>query len=329
MPLIVMLILICVIAIIFVVGAQFESQPEIAEINKDIETKEEQISAAVDIAATDIGTNTKATFTVATGEIHIYNSSTSGTATMNKTKWYSFLKQIVDADDNLNAVRSITFDNEVNAPTDSSRLFYPIISNNNHSLSKLVTINNLNKLNARNIENMNSMFEKCSSLTTLDVGKFTVSGVYKMQRTFADCSSLTSVGIFNYAYNVQDTSYMFYNCSSLIEFEMKGMGAHLQYMDSMFSGCTKLRKFVAPTSIPLYDGSSRGDRMFYRCESLEEIHWVNFPAYYSNEVFEGCTSLKKVVLGSNHQALNAASVFKGVTSLEYVDLSLVRTVKYR
>ena len=63
-PLVVMLILICVIATIIVV-TNFGRPQEIAELEKEnVATKEEHISAAVDIAATSIGTNVKATFTV-------------------------------------------------------------------------------------------------------------------------------------------------------------------------------------------------------------------------------------------------------------------------
>ena len=117
MLLIVMLMLICIIAIC-VVGAHSVHPTETAELNKDVEPEEEHISAAVDIAATSIGKNTKATFTASTGEIHIYNSSTSGAdATINKTNWNTFLKKIITADGNLDAIKSITFDNKVYAPT--------------------------------------------------------------------------------------------------------------------------------------------------------------------------------------------------------------------
>ena len=137
MLLIVMLMLICIIAIC-VVGAHSVHPTETAELNKDVEQKEEHISAAVDIAATSIGTNAKATFTVSTGEIHIYG--TSGMATMSKSSWYTFLKKIITADGNLDAVKTITFDSFVYLPADSSRLFYPLISSTDYPFSKLTTI---------------------------------------------------------------------------------------------------------------------------------------------------------------------------------------------
>ena len=71
-PLIVVLMLICVITIIYLVGAHSVRPTETAELNKDVEQKEEHISAATDIAATSIGTNVGARFEASTGEIYIY-----------------------------------------------------------------------------------------------------------------------------------------------------------------------------------------------------------------------------------------------------------------
>ena len=67
-PLIVVLMLICVITIIYLVGAHSVRPSETAELNKDVEQKEEKISAATDIAATSIGTNVSAIFNGTTGE---------------------------------------------------------------------------------------------------------------------------------------------------------------------------------------------------------------------------------------------------------------------
>ena len=193
MPLIVVLALISIIAIICV-GAPFGRPQENAKIGKDIDEKQEKISAATDIAATSIGKNVKATFTVSTGEINIAATDTSKTATISKSNWYTFLKKIVDADGNLNAVKTITFDNEVNAPENSSRLFYPLISSTNHALSELVSINNVNNLNLLDVTNMESMFEECRSLITLGAGLNNGGqSIITMKRMFANCKSLTGV----------------------------------------------------------------------------------------------------------------------------------------
>ena len=190
MLLIVMLMLICIIAIC-VVGVHSVRPKETAELNKDVEQQEEHISAAVDIAATSIGTNTKATFTVSTGEIHIYNSSTSGAdATINKSNWNTFLKKIITADGNLDAVKSITFDDTVYAPKDSSRLFYPIISYKSYPLSKLTTIN-IEKLDFRKVENAEEICYGCESLISVKLkGGYTESSI-NLYSAFENCKSLS------------------------------------------------------------------------------------------------------------------------------------------
>ena len=183
MPLIVMLILIGIISAI-TIGIQITNNK-----NKQLaETKgnTEQISAAVDIAATDIGTNTKATFTVSTGEIHIYNSSSSNSATMDKTKWHNFHKKIVTADGNLNAVKTITFDDIVYAPANSSNLFFY----GGNRLEQLVTINNLSKLNTSKVTNMEDMFYGCSKLTEINIKEWEITKVTNASGMFAGCNSL-------------------------------------------------------------------------------------------------------------------------------------------
>ena len=211
-PLIVMLMLICIIAIC-VVGAHSVHPTETAELNKDVEQEEEHISAAVDIAATSIGTNAKATFTVSTGEIHIYNSSTTGAdATMSKSSWFTFLKKIITADGNLDAVKSITFDDGVYAPKDSSRLFYPLISDKSYPLSKLTTIN-IERLNFRNVEDAQYICYGCESLISVVEfgGDYTEKSI-NFRSAFANCKSLSDFSVYTSVvgtFKVNCVNYMF------------------------------------------------------------------------------------------------------------------------
>ena len=152
MPLIVVLVLISIIAVICV-GAPFGRPQENAEISKDVEANKEEILAETDIAATSVGTNVKATFTASTGEVHIY--STSGIGTINKTNWSTFFKKIYNVDNNLNAVKIITFDNQVNAPKDSSLLLSaPVKDDSFTHFEELISINNIGYLNTSNVTNI-------------------------------------------------------------------------------------------------------------------------------------------------------------------------------
>jgi surface protein len=69
--------------------------------------------------------------------------------------------------------------------------------------------------------NMDSMFECCTSLTSLDLSSFNTSKVTYMGGLFDSCSSLTSLdlSIFNTS-NVTDMGYMFYGCASLQNIKM-------------------------------------------------------------------------------------------------------------
>lgn len=249
MLLIVMLMLICIIAIC-VVGVHSVRPKETAELNKDVEQQEEHISAAVDIAATSIGTNVKATFTVSTGDIYIYNSSSSGAdATISKSSWYTFLKKIITADGNLDAVKSITFNDTIYAPEDSSNLFYPIISSTRYPLSKLTTINNINKLNTIKVKNMNEMFSYCSSLKNID--KWCLKGNdISMDSTFMGCSSLVNFSFYlDLEYKtVSNISYCFAGCSSLVSMDLSGLRWSSGGCSGrgLFSGCSSLTSVEFP-----------------------------------------------------------------------------------
>ena len=58
-----------------------------------------------------------------------------------------------------------------------------------------------------------SMFENCSSLTTLDVSKFDTKNVFYMDSMFSGCSSLNNLDISKFdTKNVKDMKFMFSNC---------------------------------------------------------------------------------------------------------------------
>lgn len=246
-PIIVALMLICVITIIFV-GEHSVRPRETAELNKDVE-QEEHISAATDIAATSIGTNAKATFTASTGEIHIYNSSSTADATINKKNWYTFLDKIWTANINgLDVVKSITFDDKVYAPADSSRLFYPLLGTVNFPFKMLTTINNLSNLNLSKTTNISSMFENCYSLVSINGfnrGANDVEDLTTMRRCFYGCSSLETIVVESWVngdLGNPSTWDALSGCSSLREFRWSYTGASRVYMFDLesFKDCISL-----------------------------------------------------------------------------------------
>ena len=122
---------------------------------------------------------------------------------------------------------TISLDDTVNTPTldASSNMFY--LDNWSNAAPTSITFNNkeniktitkLTGLDTSNVTNMNSMFNGCSSLTTLDLSGLNTSKVTTMQEMFSGCTSLTSLNLSDLNMKkLQYVAHMFYDCSSLTD----------------------------------------------------------------------------------------------------------------
>ena len=136
--------------------------------------------------------------------------------------------------------------------------------------SKLIVINDIDKLNTANVEDMNNMFANCSSLTTLDLHSLNTAKVTNMSMMFYLCSGLTSLRVssFNTA-NVTNMKQMFQGCSELTQLNLSSWNtAKVTSMTSMFQGCSKL--------VTIYVGSgwntdavTSSSEMFYFCNNIK------------------------------------------------------------
>ena len=126
------------------------------------------------------------------------------------------------------------------------------------------------------VQDMNSMFNDCYSLASLDLSSFDTAAVQDMNDMFSWCVSLTSLelGSFDTA-AVQDISWMFGHCSSLTSLDLSSFNtAAVQDMSWMFWGCEALtsldlgEKFVTTNA-------GTGD-MFFGCPAGEKYqHLLN------------------------------------------------------
>lgn len=136
--------------------------------------------------------------------------------------------------------------------------------------SKLIVINDIDKLNTANVEDMNNMFASCSSLTTLDLHSLNTAKVTNMSMMFYLCSGLTSLRVSSWnTANVTDMRQMFQDCSSLTTLNLSEWNtAKVTYMTSMFQGCSNLVTiFVGPewnTDAVTYD-----ELMFSGCSNIK------------------------------------------------------------
>ena len=97
-----------------------------------------------------------------------------------------------------------------------------------------------------NVTDMGYMFNKCTSLTSLNLNNFDTSNVTNMLQMFFGCSNLTSLdlSIFDTS-NVTNMGYMFYNCINLETLNVSGWKIDkISNYSSMFKNCSKLSKLI-------------------------------------------------------------------------------------
>ena len=110
--------------------------------------------------------------------------------------------------------------------------------------SKLIVINDIDKLNTANVEDMNNMFASCSSLTTLDLHSLNTAKVTNMSMMFYLCSGLTSLRVSSWnTANVTNMNQMFQGCSKLVTIYV-GSGWNtdaVTYSSEMFYFCNNIK----------------------------------------------------------------------------------------
>ena len=84
--------------------------------------------------------------------------------------------------------------------------------------SKLTDIEGIENLNTENVTNMNSMFDRCLALTSLDLTNFSTAKVSDMSYMFMGCSALTTIFVSDkfVTDQVTDGREMFHMCINLI-----------------------------------------------------------------------------------------------------------------
>ena len=90
-----------------------------------------------------------------------------------------------------------------------------------YQLSQLKSIENILYLHTENMTNMQSMFDSCTSLETIDISNFDTSGVLNMSGMFGLCINLQELNVSNFDLsNVTDASAMFNGCNSLTKLDL-------------------------------------------------------------------------------------------------------------
>ena len=161
----------------------------------------------------------------------------------------------------------------------------------------LTNIEGIENLNTENVTHMNSMFNECTALKSLDLTNFNTAKVTNMSYMFYNCSALASLNVskFNTA-EVKDMDFMFYNCSSLTSLNLSNFNnAKVTTMISMFDGCTKLESLDL-SNFNTAEVTNMGC-MFYNCSALTSLNLSNFnTAKVTNmsAMFYNCSALTTI-----------------------------------
>ena len=161
----------------------------------------------------------------------------------------------------------------------------------------LTEIKGIENLNTENVTHMNSMFNECTALKSLDLTNFNTAKVTNMSYMFNECSALASLNVskFNTA-EVKDMDFMFYNCSTLTSLNLSNFNnAKVTTMISMFDGCTKLESLDL-SKFNTAEVTNMGC-MFYNCSALTSLNLSNFnTAKVTNmsAMFYNCSALTTI-----------------------------------
>lgn len=191
----------------------------------------------------------------------------------------------------------------------------------------LTTIEHLDYLNTSEVEYMNSMFTKCTSLETLDLSSFNTEKVTDMQTMFEGSTNLRTINLPKgfIGSNVTDLNGMFRGCVSLTELDLSGSNAEkVKKMGSMFYGCVALSNLNLSG---FKTGSLTEMRyLFSSCQSLESLDLSGFNTENvtsMESMFSQCSSLRSLDLSSfnTSKVIGMNLMFFNCINLESIDLS--------
>ena len=173
------------------------------------------------------------------------------------------------------------------------------VTNMESMFNKCIGLTSLDVSNfdTSNVTNMNHMFDNCVNLTSLDVSNFVTSKVTKMNGMFRGCIGLKSLDVsrFNTS-NVTRMGDMFDGCSGLKSLDVSNFDtSNVTNMDDMFGDCSGL------TSLDLRNFNTSNvtdmEYMFIDCTNLATLDlsgWDTSKVTSMNQMFAGCKNLKTI-----------------------------------
>ena len=220
--------------------------------------------------------------------------------------------------------------------------------------SKLTDIEGIENLNTENVTNMNSMFDRCSALTSLDLTNFNTAKVSDMSYMFMGCSALTTIFVSDkfVTDQITDGRDMFHMCINLIgAIEYDGSKSDHTYANydngyfspeggfhayAEFNNATGTLTFSRGLSKPAgaYDLNVGNNTPEWSTQK-DDINKVVFDASFANarptscyKWFDGCANLTDIEGIENlntEKVTNMGSMFSGCYVLTSLDVSNFNT----
>lgn len=236
------------------------------------------------------------------------NNQTSDNAIYPRPLWANYVER--------KAIQTVVFDESFKdaRPKSCNAWFY--------CFEGLTKIEHLDYLNTSEVENMGSMFSKCTSLETLDLSSFNTEKVTNMLAMFEGSMSLRTIKLPKgfIGSNVTDLNATFRGCANLTELDLSGSNAEkVKDMGGMFYGCVALSnlnlsgfKTGSVTDMPY---------LFSSCQSLESLDLSGFNTENvtsMESMFSQCSSLRSLDLSSfnTSKVIDMHLMFFKCTNLE-------------
>ena len=210
----------------------------------------------------------------------------------------------------------------IKAPAKSSNLF--------REYTRCVNINYLTKLDLSSVTTMESMFENCYKLTSVNLSGLVAENATKMGRMFFNCSGLTSADLSGLKTgNATDMSYLFRGCYNLKSVDLSGLETgNVTNMSYMFEVCNLL------TSLDI-SGLDTGNvrnmsYMFSYCYSLTSINASELETSNvtnMSNMFAGCFGLTSLDVSGfeTGNVTDMSEMFSSCSKLTSLDVSELET----
>lgn len=188
----------------------------------------------------------------------------------------------------------------------------------------------LSGLPTSQVTDMDEMFYGCNSLESLDLSGFNTAKVTRMSSMFGNCYALQSLdlGSFNTA-NVTNMYYMFDYCKTLSTLDLSCFDTKkVTRLDGMFRHCESLKTL----DLGSFNTAkvTQMSELFYGCKALTSVNVSSFntsKVTAMNRMFMDCASLETLALENfdTSKVKNMGYLFSGCSSLRSLDLSHFNT----